>query len=184
MYYYISFLRPPPQQLALGSAITITPQVANDLRTEQYPDDQDIYYSWSPVSKSDNTGTDVFPYQISRPLKLTTWRESNAYRELKIPCPQGLREGQQYRLMLSAQHMILPHIIDLAATAEAPFPVFSMPITFSSKSRHPAAKQERIERMYSLSTSPEAQACFRLVEQTSFDLDKVSRLDRGHSFEL
>jgi hypothetical protein len=39
MYYYLSFLRPPPTTVDLASpfasnGITITPQIANDLRTE------------------------------------------------------------------------------------------------------------------------------------------------------
>lgn len=35
MYWYISFLRPPPVGLTLPSeGVVITPQVANDLRTE------------------------------------------------------------------------------------------------------------------------------------------------------
>lgn len=34
MYWYLSFLRPPPVSAALGEPVVITPQVANDLRTE------------------------------------------------------------------------------------------------------------------------------------------------------
>jgi len=35
MYWYLSFLRPPPVSVSKGTkTITITPQVANDLRTE------------------------------------------------------------------------------------------------------------------------------------------------------
>ena len=38
MYYYLSFLRPPPTSIDLASSgtpgVTITPQIANDLRTE------------------------------------------------------------------------------------------------------------------------------------------------------
>lgn len=34
MYWYLSFLRPPPVAIHLGENITITPQIANDLRTE------------------------------------------------------------------------------------------------------------------------------------------------------
>lgn len=35
MYYYLSFLRPPPKAVSLAQGgITITPQIANDLRTE------------------------------------------------------------------------------------------------------------------------------------------------------
>lgn len=34
MYYYLSFLRPPPKTASAADGITITPQIANDLRTE------------------------------------------------------------------------------------------------------------------------------------------------------
>lgn len=35
MYWYLSFLRPPPVYLSLpADGVVITPQVANDLRTE------------------------------------------------------------------------------------------------------------------------------------------------------
>ena len=35
MYWYLSFLRPPPVSVPISQgSITITPQIANDLRTE------------------------------------------------------------------------------------------------------------------------------------------------------
>lgn len=34
MYWYLSFLRPPPVALDVPADVVITPQVANDLRTE------------------------------------------------------------------------------------------------------------------------------------------------------
>jgi hypothetical protein len=34
MYFYLSFLRPPPVSSPVGKPIVFTPQVANDLRTE------------------------------------------------------------------------------------------------------------------------------------------------------
>jgi hypothetical protein len=35
MFWYLSFLRPPPSAVVISSpGITITPQIANDLRTE------------------------------------------------------------------------------------------------------------------------------------------------------
>lgn len=35
MYWYLSFLRPPPIALPISAeGVVITPQVANDLRTE------------------------------------------------------------------------------------------------------------------------------------------------------
>lgn len=171
MYYYLSFLRPPPHQVALGSSLVITPQIANDLRTEQYSDAYDLYYSWA----SENTRKPQSPPpQIFRPLKLTTWRESNAYRELTIPAPQGVKEGQRYRLVLLAQQQGMPHVIHLAGDGKSPFPVLSMPILFSSKGRPNASKQEQVERIYCLKMGQQMQVFLSVIEQTSFDLDKVS----------
>ncbi|TFY81984.1 hypothetical protein EWM64_g2029 [Hericium alpestre] len=64
MYYYISFLRPPPLQSPLTAPITITPQVSNDLRTEPYPDPIDIFYAWTlpsaaPVTRPTDKGTSL-----------------------------------------------------------------------------------------------------------------------------
>lgn len=71
MFFYISFLRPPPT--SCSNAVSITPQIANDLRTELMDGVQDIYYSWLSVA----TG------QETKPMKLTTWRgQSSAYKEI------------------------------------------------------------------------------------------------------
>ncbi|KAI0825552.1 putative methyltransferase-domain-containing protein [Irpex lacteus] len=171
MYYYLSFLRPPPSQVSLGSSLTITPQIANDLRTERYHDSHDIYYSWAPES-TPNLASSTQPRQITRPVKLTTWRENNAYRELAIPPPQGVKEGQKYRLVLLAQTQGMPHVINFAAEGSTPLPVMSMPILFSSRSRTAVSKQEQVERIYRLPTSPQSAAFLSIIEQTSFDLDK------------
>ena len=177
MYYYISFLRPPPFQVTLGSPLTITPQIANDLRTESYPEEHDIYYSWSLEGQSTSSSSATEPRRISRPVKLTTWRESNAYRELTVHAPQGVKEGQSYRLVLLAQPQGMPHVINFALDDPAPpYPVMSMPILFSSRSRPTGSKQEQIERIYRLPTGPQSQVFMNIIEQTSFDLDKVSRI--------
>lgn len=176
MYYYLSFLRPPPHQVALGNPVSVTPQIANDLRTEQYPDAHDIYYAWCAVPAPSSLVQKAQSYQITRPVKLTTWRESNAYRELKIPPPQGVKEGQSYCLVLTTRPQGLPQVINLEKDGLGPFPVFSMPILFSSRSRPIPTKQEQVQRVYRISTGTESQAVFRIIEQTSFDLDKVSKV--------
>ncbi|KAI0690304.1 putative methyltransferase-domain-containing protein [Cytidiella melzeri] len=175
MYYYLSFLRPPPSQVSLGAgSITVTPQIANDLRTERYPDACDLYYSWAletPALSAAHLPTQ--PRQIIRPMKLTTWRESNAYREIAIPIPQTVKEGQAYRLVLLAQQQGLPHVINFAAEGSTPYPVMSMPILFSSQGRRAdTSKQEQVERIYRLPTGDKSQVFLSIVEQTSFDLDK------------
>ncbi|KAI0083752.1 putative methyltransferase-domain-containing protein [Irpex rosettiformis] len=172
MYYYISFLRPPPFQVTLASPLTITPQIANDLRTECYPDAHDLYYSWALENQTSTFPSTSQPRQISRPVKLTTWRENNAYRELTVLPPQGVKEGQRYRLVLLAQPQGMPHVINFAAGGSTPYPVMSMPILFSSRSRPTGSKQEQVERIYRLPTSLQSQAFLHITEQTSFDLDK------------
>ncbi|GJE93325.1 hypothetical protein PsYK624_094840 [Phanerochaete sordida] len=172
MFFYISFLRPPPYQVPPGVPVAITPQVANDLRTELFTEAQDIYYSWLPASPAG--GAPQHPIHIPRPVKLTTWREANAYREVPVPPPQAARDGQTYRLVLTAHSQGVPYIANLAAdaTGERPLPVLSMPIAFSSRRGAGPAKQERVERVYRVCSDTGEQAFLSVKEQTSFDLDK------------
>ncbi|EKM50155.1 uncharacterized protein PHACADRAFT_213908 [Phanerochaete carnosa HHB-10118-sp] len=173
MFFYISFLRPPPYQIALGVPVAITPQVANDLRTELFSEPQEIYYSWLPVAPAG--GVPQHPTNIPRPVKLTTWREANAYREISVPPPQGAREDQTYRLVLTVHSQRYPYIVNLASatTGDRPFPVLSMPITFSSRRAGGGpTKQDRVERIYRLCTDTGEQAFLSIQEQTSFDLEK------------
>ncbi|KAI0766645.1 putative methyltransferase-domain-containing protein [Trametes elegans] len=171
MFFYISFLRPPATQSFPSGSIHITPQVANDLRTEPFDGAQEVYYSWAPVNPSR-----VEPYpSITAPQKLTVWRQSSAYKEIPVPLPQGVRDGQSYRLVLTAHGQGRPHIINLAAhdLGVRPFPVLSMPIMFSSRGRADAAeKQEQIERVYRVPLQSGENGFITVREQTSFDLDK------------
>ncbi|KAI0630629.1 putative methyltransferase-domain-containing protein [Trametes polyzona] len=172
MFFYISFLRPPATQSFPSGSISITPQVSNDLRTEPFDGAQDIYYSWSPV-----TPQRAEPYpSITVPQKLTVWRQSSAYKEIPVPLPQGLRDGQSYRLVLTAHGQGRPHIINLAAQdiGTRPFPVLSMPILFSSRGKagSGAEKQEQIERVYRIPLQSGENGFLNIREQTSFDLDK------------
>ncbi|THU93868.1 hypothetical protein K435DRAFT_756958 [Dendrothele bispora CBS 962.96] len=159
MFWYVSFLRPPPTHASLSSPLSFTPQIANDLRTDLCDVEHDIFYSW-------NT-----PH--SQPLKLTTWRQSNAYKELSVPPPSGVRDGQSYRLILTTTP-ITPYI-NLAGSelGALPFPVFSVPILFTKNASKSKNKQERIERVYRF-TLPitKTLASIKITEQTSFDLDK------------
>lgn len=170
MFFYISFLRPPATQSSPSGSIAITPQVANDLRTEPFDGAQDIYYSWS---LADHNRAEPYP-SVTTPQKLTVWRQSSAYKEIPVPLPQGLRDGQSYRLVLTAHGQGRPHIINLAAhdLGARPFPVLSMPILFSSRGRT-VEKQEQIERVYRVPLQTGENRFLTVREQTSFDLDKV-----------
>ncbi|KDR67996.1 hypothetical protein GALMADRAFT_272842 [Galerina marginata CBS 339.88] len=166
MFFYISFLRPPPLQAAPYGTISITPQISNDLRTEPFDGSQDLYYSWWPEGSQTTT--------VTKPTKLTTWRLATAYKEIPLPVPQGVREGQKWRLILTAQGQahgrLNPESIDLAPAdvGRVPFPVMSMPVLFNGKGHKGSPKQEMIERTYLIPFRGERAD----IEKTSFDLDK------------
>ena len=174
MFFYVSFLRPPPHQAPPSSPLIITPQIANDLRTELYSGEQDIFYSWSQVLPNAGASSSGIP-SITKPQKLTTWKQESAYKEIKVPLPLGARDGQRYRLVLTVHDQGHPHVINLAASTCGPrsLPVISMPIFFTSRG-HATTKQEQVERIYRIMTPLRGQLFFRIKEQTSFDLDKVS----------
>ena len=170
MYYYLSFLRPPPLQSSLSAPIIITPQVSNDLRTEPFLDPLDIFYFWTlPPPAS--------PTPLSTPVKLTTWRSANAYKELSIPPPPRVRDGTRLCLVLTTSPAIQPSPseIDLRTHCtrnSAPFPVSSLPIAFSLRiPKGKIPKQESIMRAFRFSDAEGS--LVRVREQTSFDLDKV-----------
>ncbi|GLB43363.1 putative rhomboid family protein [Lyophyllum shimeji] len=178
MFYYISFLRPPPLQSAAFGNILVTPQIANDLRTEHFHDTQDIYYSWS---QSSSLATSWKHGVTTKPVKLTTWRQATAYKEIPVPLPPGVHDGRAWRLVLStrmARDIEEFSVIDLCAkdVGRVVFPVMSMPIQFGPRVSKNGAKQEQIERGYRLRprTDDNAGVVLRLTEQTSFDLDKIS----------
>ncbi|KAK0497323.1 putative methyltransferase-domain-containing protein [Armillaria luteobubalina] len=158
MFYYISFLRPPPSNAGLSGKLSITPQITNDLRTEFYPKPQDIFYAWSSP-----LGTQT------RSSKLTTWRQENAYKEIVVPLPPLVREGQQWTLNLTASSKasdVIVNLQDSNTLGRVPFGVLSMPIQFG-RSTATEKKQGRIERVYALH-----HGTMKITEQTSFDLDK------------
>lgn len=167
MFFYLSFLRPPPHQSPLSGPITITPQIANDLRTEIYEENVDIWYFWSSSSGS------------TKPAKLTTWRgQASAYKEISVPLPPNIHHGASWSLTLQCPS--LHPFIDLASGPNfglLPFPVTSLPVLFSKNKSGPG-KQEKIERSYRISCGdPDgAESFMKITEQTSFDLDKIENL--------
>jgi hypothetical protein len=153
MFYYISFLRPPPTQSSTNTPLFITPQIANDLRTEVCPNHHDIFYQWLPSP--------------SRPQKLTSWNPTNPYpKPVPVPPPTNARPGQSYVLALSSSPATS---IPLGALNDCPvpFPVLSHPVAMH-KGKDQGKKQEKIDRVYTLLEN----AKLVITEQTSFDLDK------------
>ncbi|KAN0088916.1 putative methyltransferase domain containing protein [Tylopilus felleus] len=181
MFYYLSFLRPPPLQ-ATTDPILVTPQICNDLRTEYYDDPIDIYYAWSlPTS-----------LVTTKPTKLTSWRTSTAYKEISVPRPLHVDahksndpDGPSWRLILTCGTSQTYQTVVLGetdTTGNTPFAVMSMPVRFPRRLGHgpgglkgvaKVAKQERIARSYALRVPLlDRPMVFDITEQTSFDLDK------------
>ncbi|KAF9526113.1 putative methyltransferase-domain-containing protein [Crepidotus variabilis] len=195
MFYYITFLRPPPTHANLHQSILITPQISNDLRTETFPDSQDLFYSWVQVLRVQNAES---PLRLTtKPQKLTTWRNSSAYKAIPVQPPREVKEGQFWRLVLMSEGKSAtktqPEAIDLRQIAgnleetercKKPLSVWSMLVLFTAKAGGSgkgggAGKQEHVERLYLLpghesssETTDTSLVELRLVEQTSFDLDK------------
>jgi hypothetical protein len=175
MFFYLGFLRPLPHSSDTANPVSITPQIANDLRTSYLEEPIDIFYAWSP-SLIDCAGPSV----ISTARKLTTWRTSSMYKNLAIPVPPNAKSGQEWRLSLSSASLSSSFIIDLCAKdfGVRPLPVISMPVRIDAKggkTKSPG-KQEQIERLYSVPgvVGTEKQSTLLCIrEQTSFELDKV-----------
>ncbi|KAJ7504410.1 putative methyltransferase-domain-containing protein [Mycena galericulata] len=157
MFFYISFLRPPPT--TCSNAISITPQIANDLRTELFEGEQDIYYKWQSVETGEET----------KAVKLTTWRgEASAYKEIPVPLPRSSRTQGAWRMVLESTASSSG--VRLDAESALPFGVTSMPILLgrAQSNKAKAKLQDQIERVYTLGEDKRV----RITEQTSFDLDK------------
>ena len=190
MYFYISFLRAPPihSRPTSSTPLPIKVQITNDLRTEFYDKDTDLYYAWTQIPVVPGTPPTSTPF-----TKLTTWRQSNTYTELKVYPPKDVKEGQKWQLVLCApgtsRGQGVLSAIDLTTndmlTNTRPFPVLSLPVLFCSKphgSGVQGTKQEAIERILKLPPSPSSESnvggrtghgILRIMEHLAFDLDKV-----------
>lgn len=183
MFFYISFLRPPPVQAGPYGTVSITPQISNDLRTDALDTPQDLYYAWAlhaPLPRNPKAPL------VTKAVKFTTLRPASAYKALDIPVPNGVREGQYWRLVLTGappgNDTGTAAAITLGArdVGRAPFPVMSMPIAFIGRGSKGAAKQEMIERTFLVpcradgeDQGAKALAALSFRESTAFDLDKV-----------
>ncbi|KAL7419734.1 hypothetical protein Q5752_005650 [Cryptotrichosporon argae] len=215
MYWYLSFLRPPPVAVSpTAGSITITPQVANDLRTETRFEPTDIDYVWQCVYPA-----------VRRPHKaqeLTTFvPPASTYRPLDVPLPP-VKAGERWRLGLverrgsrTSRSSGAEDLLGLSEDAVGVVGVWSMGIDIrrergagegvvrrvegragrdkdaggdakgtgkgKGKSKDDTAKQTRIQREWALpfpvrEGADEAAVAgpseLRIIEQTSFDLDK------------
>jgi hypothetical protein len=98
------------------------------------------------------------------------------YKEIPVPPPRNVRNGEYWRLILSPGTSRKDQVLSLndEDMGHQPFPVLSDPIFFSTRPSK-TAKQELIQRSYNITATRDTPATFHIVEQTSFDLDKVCK---------
>lgn len=208
MFWWLSFLRPPPVAVAVdvgvgsNSAVEFIPQITDDLRSEPYPHPIDVYFTWT---------TPEFRH-FTEPKKLTTYRPENAHKLVAAPVPVlhqtentpwiiglftladgGDNDDECYRddgiPHPSAMYIRLADSRSLTRI----LPVFSSPITFTTKSRNNKSiakpqKQDEIQRIYTVpildlipdearigtvGKDNENQRSLIIFEKTSPDLDKA-----------
>ena len=191
MFFYFSFLRPPPQSTSQSSSVVFTPQVTNDLRTEPFPTSIDIFYWWILYTPEPQNAT-----RLSEPAKLTTWRQENAYKPLQIPPPSSkflmgaAGPGIDCSLVLAPAPIVASSIIDLRdpEIGRVPLPVYSLPIRISISPHQQrrdggaaastrSSKQDAIIRTFRIFDDGLGYVQTPLIhikETISFDLDKVT----------
>lgn len=148
-----------------------------------YENPCDLFFTWIPEPSTSNG----LKFE-----KLTTWRSSTLYKPISVPLPRGVKPGQTWKLAVRTilgsgrANENIP-LIDLGTNdfGNTPFPVLSLPISFSSHphpNRGPSGKgssakvekQEEIERQFFVSKDDLGEPIsLTIKEQTSFDLDKV-----------
>lgn len=205
MFFYFSFLRTPPQSSLQSSSVVFTPQVTNDLRTEPFPTNMDIYYWWISYAAPELQNNVT---RLSEPAKLTTWRQENAYKPLQIPPPPSKNligaaaagPGIDCSLVLAPTPIVASSVIDLRdpEIGRVPLPVCSLPIQISISqqqqqqqrrrdggaavaSNTKSSKQEAIIRTFrifddGLRVGDVQTPLIHIKETVSFDLDKVTKI--------
>ncbi|KAI5124255.1 hypothetical protein M0805_005104 [Coniferiporia weirii] len=184
MFYYLHLTRPPPEAAHITQPLHITPNIANDLRTEFPTSLQggiDIYYAWVKSAAATE----------SRAKKLMTWT-GNSYKEVLVFPPKDTREGELWQLLLGTKHIHSGKFqasVDLAPCRKDNgaelvgfgthvLPILSTPVLFTSQ-KSPAgktsvdkkqAKNERILKLPPLWGA--AVGPLRITEHLSYDLDK------------
>ncbi|WVW80047.1 hypothetical protein I302_102020 [Kwoniella bestiolae CBS 10118] len=94
MYWYISFLRPPPVSITSQTKeVVITPQIANDLRTELRYNPTTIHYTWQRLSPTLSPSTSPKELTIFIPPQST-------YKPIAVPLPSNVQIGESWRLGL------------------------------------------------------------------------------------
>ena len=152
MFFYLSFLRTPPQSSLQSSPVVFTPQVTNDLRTESFPTSMDIYYWWTSYAPERHNHNVI---RLSEPTKLTTWRQENAYKPLQIPPPPsknliGAAAGPEVdcSLVLAPAPVVASSVIDLRdpEIGRVPLPVCSLTIRISISPQQQQQQQQSRRR--------------------------------------
>ncbi|KAL5492426.1 hypothetical protein ACEPAI_3873 [Sanghuangporus weigelae] len=147
MFYYLHLTRPPPEQASPYQPLLITPNIANDLRTE-FPSPGpgteggiDIFYAWVKCIDGDAQKQRTLG-PMTQPLKLMTWN-GNSYKEVQVFPPKEAAgsDTSRWSLLLCTRSSSPgnPYItsIDLSAGdfGNHIFPILSAPVHFVSGSR-------------------------------------------------
>ncbi|QRW21616.1 hypothetical protein RhiXN_06605 [Rhizoctonia solani] len=203
MFEYLSFLRPPPEACPLGQPVTFVPQIANDLRTEICETEHDIYFTWQFDSGALHRGgftklTTWKPGSASyKPLSVALPTEARPGDTWRLCLAVDSNPGSRSSRETSTRDHYYSLVLDFTQPefGRLPLAVTSLPISVlvgenretratrstpskqskvkSKPAEHSVAKQEKIERLYSL---PSNWGTLRITEQTSFDLDKWGTL--------
>ncbi|KAL5513207.1 hypothetical protein ACEPAH_3605 [Sanghuangporus vaninii] len=165
MFYYLHLTRPPPEQTSPYQPLLITPNIANDLRTEFPAPGKggiDIFYAWVKCIDSDARKQRTLG-PMTQPQKVMTW-SGNSYKEVQVFPPKeaavALKDGSdtsRWSLLLCTRSSSpgSPYITSIDLSAEnfgsCIFPILSAPVHFASDSRASAGrssnqKVEPIER--------------------------------------
>ena len=209
MFYYLHLTRPPPEQADPFQPLLITPNIANDLRTEYPlpgPTGIDIFYAWVKCidNTTDNKANRRVLGPMTAPTKLMTWL-GNTYKEIQVFPPKEATKatpagtGGRWQLLLCTRAAELGTYvpsIDLGSSTEMfetyVLPILSSPVLFVSGSRsaisrgHTSGGQrkqvlnERVFKFPSLLWDCTSVGPLRVTEHLSYDLDKVSILYVSH----
>lgn len=186
MFYYLHLTRPPPEQANSTQPLFITPNIANDLRTE-YPSPGaggiDIFYAWVKCIESTGDAKKRALGPMTAPQKLVNWT-GNTYKEVQVfPPKDAALQGARWQLLLCtrpAEMRMYVASVDLSAATfgEHVIPILSAPVLFSPRNpkEQNDRKQVRNERVFKLPSplfGASSASPLRITEYLSYDLDKV-----------
>ncbi|KAK4687388.1 hypothetical protein P7C73_g2716, partial [Tremellales sp. Uapishka_1] len=174
MYWYISFLRAPPVSLSPHQPLILTPQIANDLRTEIRYAPTTLYYTFQLLSPS-----------CAAPLPpklLTTFSPpESTYKALSVELPSQARIGETWRIGVFANEAcdggsiadlsimgVWSEGIEIVREKEGAGGI----VKGIGKAKGKGKEKEKDKEVVKQSRIRREWRELKIIEQTSFDLDK------------